>query len=73
MRILKDAGIDTDEFKAHSTRGASTSKAQAMGLSCSEILEAARWSKMTTFKRHYLRDIPKPSVKNAFQTTVLSP
>ena len=72
VRLLKEAGIDTDEFRAHSTRGASTSKAQAMGLSCSEILEAARWSKMTTFKRHYLREVPKPSVKNAFQTTVLS-
>ena len=72
VRLLKEAGIDTDEFRAHSTRGASTSKAQAMGLSCGEILEAARWSKMTTFKRHYLREVPKPSVKDTFQKTVLS-
>lgn len=50
VRLLKEASIDTDEFRAHLTRGASTSTAQAMGLSCSEILEAARWSKITTRK-----------------------
>ena len=31
---LKGAGIDTQTFSAHSTRGASTSKAKAMGVSC---------------------------------------
>ena len=72
VRLLKEAGIDTDKFRARSTRGATTSKAQAMGLSCSEILEAARWSKMSTFKRHYLSEVPKPSVKDTFQKTVLS-
>ena len=42
VSLLKEAGIDTEQFRAHSTRGASTSKAKAMGLSCKEILVAAR-------------------------------
>ena len=72
VSLLKEAGINTEQFRAHSTRRASTSKAKAMGLSCNEILVAARWSKMTTFKRHYLRNVPKVSTKNKFQHTGLS-
>ena len=72
VSLLKAAGIDTDQFKAHSTRGASTSKAKALGLSCREILKAARWSNMTTFKRHYLRQAPEVPARNKFQHTVLS-
>ena len=72
VSVLKQAGMDTHQFKAHSTRGKSTSKAKAMGFSYSEILEAARWSKVTTFKRHYLREINNASSKNKFQHTVLS-
>ena len=72
VRMLCCAGINTKDFKAHSTRGASTSKAQAKGLSCKEILEAARWSKATTFRRHYLRNIAKQHSTAKFQHTVLS-
>ena len=57
IKTLSSAGINTEEFKAHSIRGAATSKAQAKGLSCKEIMEVAKWSKATTFGRHYLRKI----------------
>ena len=39
--ILKAAGIDTNIFKAHSCRAASTSKAKVVGLSMEGILERA--------------------------------
>ena len=58
---MNQSGIDTSEFCAHSTRGASTSKAKAKGLSCQEILAMANWKKESTFRRHYLREIASES------------
>ncbi|CAN7982324.1 unnamed protein product, partial [Ixodes hexagonus] len=54
-RTLSLAGIDTKVFKAHSTRGASTSKAFQAGVPLSEILEAVDWSSANTFNRFYQR------------------
>jgi hypothetical protein len=72
---MSNAGVDTSDFKAQSTRGASTSKAKAKGLSCQEIIAMARWKKVSTFKRHYLRNIvdntEKPDGQDAYQKTVL--
>jgi len=42
-------GIDTNTFSAHSTCGAATSKAKAVGLPVREILKAANWSLSSTF------------------------
>ncbi|XP_064485977.1 uncharacterized protein LOC135398504 [Ornithodoros turicata] len=55
-RTLDLAGVDTSVFKAHSTRGAATSKAQGKGVPIAEILEVADWSSDTTFNRFYRRD-----------------
>ena len=49
------AGIDTDKYKAHSTRSAATSKAKAVGLSVSDIIAQANWSRASTFSRFYDR------------------
>jgi len=38
---LQEAGIDTGVFKAHSTRGAATSKAVWSGVTTSDVLQAA--------------------------------
>ena len=57
VTLMFNAGIDTSVFKAHSTRGASSSKAKALGLSCRDIMERAKWKKVSTFKRHYLREM----------------
>ena len=58
VQVMTNAGIDTSTFKAHSTRGASTSKARAKGLSCQDIIMAmAKWKKASTFQRHYLRKV----------------
>lgn len=56
--VLKGAGIDTSLFTAHSCRSASSSKAKAMGLSVSEILERGDWSpKSSTWQKFYCKPI----------------
>jgi len=55
---MQIAGIDISKYKAHSTRGASTSKAKAMGLSSHEIMQRANWLRENTFKRYYCRTTP---------------
>ena len=55
--VMKEAGIDTKVFSAHSTRGASTSKARTVGVSTADILRAANWSSDSTFSRFYCRPI----------------
>ena len=64
---LKGAGIDTQTFSAHSTRGASTSKAKAMGVSSADILRSANWSSESTFCRFYHR----PTHSGSFGRSVL--
>ena len=49
--VLSQAGINTDVFSAHSTRGASTSKAKRAGVSLGDIIKAANWSSVSTFSR----------------------
>ena len=67
---MKKSGIDTSEIHADSTRGVSTSKAKAKGLSCQEILAMANWEKESMFRRHYLREIASEST-GSFQAVVL--
>ena len=52
--MLREAGVDAN---AHSTRSASTSAAFAAGLSTKDIMNAACWSRESTFKRFYCRPI----------------
>ena len=47
--------MDTEIFKAHSVRGASTSAALKKGLHIKDILETADWSRESTFRRLYCR------------------
>ena len=74
LKLMAEAGINTDEFKAHSTRGAATSKAAAKGLSCKEILNMAKWKKKSTFVKHYRKEILQQSKDSAnkFGSVVLS-
>ena len=46
--VLREAGIDTEVFKGHSTRSASTSKAGLGGTFLTEILERDSWSNAST-------------------------
>ena len=56
-KVMKDAGVDTDVFSAHSTRGASTSKTCTVGVVTADILRAANWSSASTFCRFYCRPV----------------
>ena len=51
------AGIDTNQFKGHSTRFASTSKAAHRGSSAAEIMSKANCANARTFRCHYYRDM----------------
>lgn len=43
--MLKKVGVDTDTFKAHLVRGASTSAAVEKGVHIPDVLRTADWSK----------------------------
>ena len=47
--ILEQAGINTEIFSAHSTRGASASAAARGGVTLEDILKAANWSSESVF------------------------
>ena len=55
--VLKEAGIDTSAFTAHSTRTASSSAAKAFDIPIDVILSAAGWSNSQTFVQFYDRPI----------------
>lgn len=66
--LLKEAGVDTEVFKVHSVRGASTSAALKKGVHLSDILNTADWSKESTFKKFYYRS----NQEDSFSSRVLS-
>lgn len=54
VEILSIVGIDTNNFKGHSFRHASTSKAARSGVCVDTILQRVGWSKNSTvFARYY--------------------
>jgi len=68
---LSEAGIDTGIFKAHSIRGASSSKAAAVGITTADILQAADWSSASTFQKFYLRPTQVEGGQFSFGKAVL--
>ena len=67
-QVMESAGIDTDIFKAHSVRSASTSAAAMQGVTTEDILNAADWSTDSSFRRFYY----KPVRDTAFGKSVLA-
>ena len=65
---MKQARVDTSEFRAHSARGTYAFKNKAKGLFCQEM---AKWENKSTFRRHYLREIGYKKGQDSFQATVL--
>lgn len=56
--VLKESGIDTLVFSAHSTRHASTSAAKRLGVDIEVIRKTAGWTKNSaTFAKFYDRNI----------------
>ena len=62
---MKNAGVDTSIYSAHSTRGASASKAVANGVSIDSVLQTANWSRESTFTRFYHRNVASHTVASA--------
>ncbi|KAI8516511.1 hypothetical protein Bbelb_050920 [Branchiostoma belcheri] len=69
--VLGTAGVDTATFSAHSTRGASTSAATAAGVSLHSIMNAADWSRESTFLKYYMRDNNQHTFGQAVLSTAL--
>jgi len=61
--LLSLSGIDTDVFKAHSTRSASTSKTCAKGLSEKDILKRGTWKRSSTWQRFYKKNFEETAKK----------
>ena len=59
--VMEKAGIDTNIFKAHSTRGAATMAAANAGITTEDILKEADWSSDTVFQKFYYK--PTKDVK----------
>ena len=68
LSLLKEAGINTDIFKAHSIRGAATTAAANALVPLQDILDMADWSSASTFRQFYY----KPVFSSTFGKTVLS-
>ena len=54
---LKAVGVDTNLFKSHSTRSASSSGAKTRGASIGDILKRGQWSNASTWQRFYNKRI----------------
>ena len=57
QKTIKQAGINTDFFKAHSARPASNSKASVGGALLVEILKTESWSHHSTWQRFFKKHI----------------
>ena len=57
--ILQDAGVDTNVFKSHSTRAASSSSAKTKGISTALIMNSVGWKSETTFAKYYNKYVTK--------------
>lgn len=64
--VLKNAGIDTDIFKAHSVRGTSTTAA-VNSVPLDDVMKMADWSCVSTFQKFYY----KPFFKTNYAHSVL--
>ena len=54
---MQEAGINTGTFPLHSCRSTSTSKPNASGTSITTMLQSPGWSRTSTFKKFYLKEI----------------
>ena len=59
------AGINTQKYKSHSTRGASVSAAKRLGVPVSLILKQASWKEALSFPRFYDKDIENDTAQVA--------
>ena len=70
-RVMTMSGLYLDQFKAHSTRSASTSAAQRALVPMQDILDRAGWSSAQTFAAYYEKKIVVPE-SDVYAEAVLS-
>ena len=63
--LLKASGVNSDVFKAHSVRGASTTAAANSNVPLSEILKMADWSSPSTFQKFYYKPVHSSNFAHA--------
>ena len=63
--LLKASGVNSDVFKAHSVRGASTTAAANSNVPLSEILKMADWSSPSTFRKFYYKPVHSSTFAHA--------
>ena len=68
--LMEMAGIDISIFKPHSTRGASTSKANKYSPSIDQIISKGNWKSCKTFQKFYNR--PVNAEKDTYQNFVFN-
>ena len=56
-RMLDMSGIDTEKFKAHSKRSASSSKAALRGIPITDVLKMGNWSNESVSQKHYNKNV----------------
>ncbi len=64
-KLLEEAGVDTTVYSAHSTKGASASKAAASGVAIENILRAGGWASESVFQKHYRRQVDEVNMSSA--------
>lgn len=62
--VLQSSSIDVNIFKPHSTRSASTSKAELSDAPSADILDKAGWKSESTFANFYDKKIVEDSFAN---------
>ena len=67
--VLLLADVDTKVFKAHSLRGASSSKALLKGLTVKEVVDHGRWSLESTWQKYYHKKVDSASKR--YQDSIL--
>ena len=70
VQLLSMAGVNTEMFKGHSTRSASTSKAEAIGVSLTDVIKQGHWSNSSTFAKFYKKNIA--DYHSNFQSGILN-
>ena len=56
-------------IRAHDTRGVATTWAATVGVPFEDIMDAAAWSRLQTFARFYLKDLP--AMRGRFSRAVM--
>ena len=69
--ILRLSGVDTNQFKAHSYRGASSSYANKMAVSVQDILKMGQWSQESTWTKFYKKEIMPMPETQGYGNTIL--